>query len=75
MWKKLDLFNLKVLSVQLIKDILRRHLDYGKAMISHYDIYFISYPKNLSNWFTYSKLLFYQRVEIPEPPEGLTSFT
>lgn len=38
--KKLDLFNLKVLSVKLIKDIFRRHLDYrNMAMISHYDIY------------------------------------
>jgi hypothetical protein len=38
--KKLDLFNLKVLSVELIKDIFRRHLDYRNvAMISHYDIY------------------------------------
>lgn len=53
MRKKVDLFNLKVLSVELIKDILRRHLDYGKVMISHYDIYFVPYPKNLRNWLTY----------------------
>jgi len=43
--EKLDLFNLKVLSVELIKDIFSRHLNYRNvAMISHYDIY--SLPRN-----------------------------